>query len=395
MTLVTAAVGCFGRAPRAARCARAVLIANLAMAPASALVAKADEQLALAVRPLVESFMSARTQGTTVVVPGMSVAIGRDGVLVHAEGYGLANSHERATPRTVYAIGSITKQMTAAAVLRLMDEGALSNKSGMPLEVATPVANVLDVASAWTIEGGPPITVGNLLAMTSSLPNFTRRPPRQLDPWGAVPARLLLGTMKDYRPSGYPGSFEYSNTSYFLLSELTEAVNVGGRTRDFHQIMREEIFDPIGMADTGFDTDSDVAHPVAAPHYHRNLTFAKPDWLKGCGDVVSSVLDIFRWNKALLEGRVLSPKMQAVMFSDAARVDPWTYYGAGWFISHKDGTERYFHSGTVSGYTAFNLIIRPSPAHWTSVSLLANSDGVAGIDELANAIAQAATGPRH
>lgn len=381
-----------GRVARVNRPSRATLaiLASVALACSVCPPASADDQLASAVEPLMENFMAARTNGTAVVVPGMSLAIGRDGKLIYSAGYGFARTGEAASARTVYAVGSITKQFTAAAVLRLMERGAVSQKTGQPLAITLPVDAVLDVASGWTIEGGPPITVGHLLSMTSNLPNFTRRPPKPLDPWGAVPARRLLGTMKYYRPSGFPGSFEYSNTSYFLLSALMEAVNVNGMARDYHRILRDEIFSPLGLADTGFVTDSGVASRIAAPHYHRNLTFAKPDWLKGCGDVASSVIDIFNWDAALLDGRVLEPRMRDVMFSDAARVDPYTYYGAGWFINHRNGTDRYFHSGTVSGYTAFNLIVRTPPEHWLSVSLLANADGITAIDDLADAIAATA-----
>ena len=91
-----------------------------------------------------------------------------------------------------------------------------------------------------------------------------------------------------------------------------------------------------------------------------------------------------------MEGDALSEKMRDVMLSDAARVDVWTYYGAGWFITHKGGVDRYFHSGTVSGFTSYNLIVRPSDGHWISVSLLTNSDGVEDIDTLADQIADIA-----
>ncbi len=200
----------------------------------------------------------------------------------------------------------------------------------------------------------------------------------------------MLTGIKDYRPSGYPGSFEYSNTSYFLLSEIMEDVDIGGVSRGYHRILRDEFFSRLGLQDTGFGGDAKVAKELATPHYRRRPRFSQPDWLKGSGDVASSVVDIFKWDKALMEGHALSPQMSAVMLSDQARVDVWTYYGAGWFITHKDGVDRYFHSGTVSGYTAFNLIVRSAGGHWVSVSLLTNSDGVDDLDTLADQISDQA-----
>jgi CubicO group peptidase (beta-lactamase class C family) len=343
------------------------------------------------VEPLVRDFMAARTDGTSVIIPGLSVAIGRDGALLYAAGFGEADAHRPATAQSVYMVGSITKQFTAAAVLRLIERGAKPRQGGAVVTQETPVADVLRIADAWRIEDGPPITIAHLLSMTSSLPNFTRRPPQSLDPWGAVPAGMLLGHLKEFRPSGFPGSFEYSNTSYFLLSELIEQLAVDGVTRNYHQVLKDELFMPLGLDSTGFAGDRAVDARLAAPHYQRRPAFAQPDWLKGSGDVASSVLDILRWNTALIEGQALSAPMRDLMLSDAARVDVWTYYGAGWFIIHKDGIDRYFHSGTVPGYTSFNLIVRrASPARWVSVTVLTNSDGVTGLDELADKLAELA-----
>lgn len=343
--------------------------------------------LATGVQRLVRDFMAARTDGATVVLPAMSVAIGRDGTLLYADGFGEASPRRPATARSIYMVGSLTKQFTAAALLRLMEKGAVAERTGATLSPSTPISDVLKVADAWKIEGGPPITIGNLLSMTSNLPNFTRRPPPHLDPWGAVPARKLLGQLGEYRPSGFPGSFEYSNTSYFLLSEVIEAANVHGVSRDYRKTLKDEVFSRLNLEDTGFGSDAAIEQKLAQPHYQRQPRFAKPDWLKGSGDVASSVVDLFKWDKALMDGQALTSAARHLMFSDSARVDVWTYYGTGWFITHKGGKDRYFHSGTVSGYTSFNMILRPAPDHWISVSLLTNSDGVEGIDTLAESLA--------
>ena len=75
------------------------------------------------------------------------------------------------------------------------------------------------------------------------------------------------------------------------------------------------------------------------------------------------------------------------MFSDAARVDPLTYYGMGWFIGHDDGWDSYHHSGSVPGFTSYNAILKQRHSEkWISVTLLTNSDGVQGLDQLADDI---------
>jgi CubicO group peptidase (beta-lactamase class C family) len=126
---------------------------------------------------------------------------------------------------------------------------------------------------------------------------------------------------------------------------------------------------------------------MAEPHYHRRPAFAEPDWLIGSGDMASTASDLFRWNSALMAGAVLNPSSLSAMFSDSARVAPTIYYGMGWFIEHTDAWDLFSHSGSVPGFTAYNAIRkRPSASYWQSVTLLTNSDGAEGLDELAAAI---------
>jgi D-alanyl-D-alanine carboxypeptidase len=369
------------------RASLAFIIGVLADAMPGGNPVAAEATLSSRVAALVQNFVRTSGEAQSVPISAISVSIGRDGTLLYAGGFGSAGDDRPATEHTLYMVGSITKQFNAAAILRLIERGATIRGGNERLEKATPIADIFDGARDWQLKGGPPITIANLLSMTSNLPNYTRRPPHELDPWGAVPARRLLTGIKEYRPSDYPGSFEYSNTSYFLLSEVMEDVQVGGISRTYHEIMRDEIFSRIGLTETGFRGEVAIDEGLASPHYRRRPRFFQPDWLKGSGDVASSVVDIFKWNKALMSDKVLSRPMRDVMFSDSGRVDPWTYYGAGWFINHKDGVDRYFHSGTVSGYTSFNMIVRPSKDHWISISLLANSDGIEDIDVLADQIA--------
>lgn len=222
--------------------------------------------------------------------------------------------------------------------------------------------------------------------MTSNLPNFTRRPPAAGDPWGAIPASQLLGEVKKFAPRGWPNTFEYSNTSYFLLAEIIEAVSVPGASgpNGYKEVLKSALFAKAGMTSTGFIGD-DARGRAASPHYQRRPAFLQPDWMKGSGDVASTVLDIHAWNTALMQDRVLSPAMRRHMFSDGGRVGPSLWYGMGWFVEHKKDRDEFTHAGTVPGYTSFNAIMRRTDdGSWASVTLLANSDGIEGLDELAS-----------
>ena len=138
-----------------------------------------------------------------------------------AKGYGEAAPGVPASERTIYHVGSLAKQLTAAGVLDLIDRGA-TLRSGARLSLDAPLTQIFSGVEHWANAGERPVTVRSLLTMTSNLPNFTRRPPAATDPWGRIGAPELLSAIKSLRPWGWPDSFEYSNTSYFLLAEIME-----------------------------------------------------------------------------------------------------------------------------------------------------------------------------
>lgn len=330
---------------------------------------------------LVEAFMTQRGD-RKILPPALSVSIGRNGALLFAKGYGEARPGQKAAAGTVYRIGSITKQFTAAAILRSIGKGAQAANSIDPITLDTPAAEVLPRSPSWRIENAQPITIGNLLSMTSNLPNFTRRPPRGLDPWGTVPAPELLDALTRLNPSDRPGTFEYSNTSYFILAEILEAISLGGRKRSYADALREDVFEPFGLKNSGLPYQSPASELVAHPTYHRRPAFLERDWLKGSGDAASTVLDLFSWNCAVMHAHAANEAWAITMLADSARVDVWTYYGMGWFITHKNGADQYFHTGSVPGFTSLNLIVVDRDKSWTSVSILTNSDGVEKLEDL-------------
>jgi CubicO group peptidase (beta-lactamase class C family) len=314
-----------------------------------------------------------------------------NGEAVLAKGYGDARRGVPANATTVYHVGSLTKQFTAAAVLRLIELGSRTAQTGTPLTLDTQMRDVFDGVERWTAADEPPITVRSLLTMTSNLPNFTIHPPREVDPWGAVETPRLLAALKKLPPHGWPNTFEYSNTGYFLLARVIEASLP--RPVSARAYVRAQIIERAGLAHTGFVGDYAPGSDVALAHYQRRPAFAQPNWLDGCGDMASNVLDLFQWNKALMSGGVLTAESRGAMFSDAARVDPVMYYGMGWFVGHDGDWDSYHHSGSVPGYTSYNAIVRNRiSGSWLSVTLLTNSDGVEDLDRLADEIIDVARG---
>lgn len=337
------------------------------------------------VEAIVARFLTSREAGHKP--PALSAGVGINGELVVAKGWGEAQQGVAANGETLYQIGSLTKQFTAAGVLKMIERDAGAAMSAPPLTLDRPLRDLFDGVSSWETPGAPPITVRSLLTMTSNLPNFTSEPPPETDPWGAMPAKRLLGEVKKLAPTAWPNSFAYSNTSYFLLSEIIEmraGPTIPGVSQ-YREFLRSELFVPAGMTRSGFA--SELSTEVATPHYRRQSRFGKPDWFKGSGDVVSSVKDLFAWDKALMEQGVVSPKVRNQMFAPSAPITPSLAYGMGFYVERAPGLEIYSHSGTVPGYTAFNaIVVEKGKPGWITVTILTNSDGIEDLQKLADAL---------
>jgi len=338
-------------------------------------------------RRIVEKTLRPRGEGTPAQAPALSLAIGVQGAPVMLEGFGEAAPGVAAKADTRYRIGSVTKQFTAAAILQLVEAGAVSTFSGKALTLDIAAADLFPGVEAWTVAGQNPITLRSLLNMTSNLPNFTRRPPKGTNPWGKVEAGQLLAAIKAQSPSGWPNSFEYSNTSYFLAAEAIDSLSIPGRagTTNYREILTSTLFSRAEMVGTGFVGDSTDTADMAMPLFKRRPAFAESDWLKGSGDIVSTAPDLLKWDAALMQGKILSPGMMEEMFKEGGRIAPTTSYGMGWVIAEESGWAIYSHTGSVAGYTSCNAIARRvGGSEWISVTLLTNSDGVEGLDILAD-----------
>jgi len=312
----------------------------------------------------------------------------RDG-LIASQAYREAAPGVPASIHTVFRVGSLAKQFTAAGMLDLIARGA-TLRDGTRFSFDLALSRIFSGVEHWQGLGGDPdrqpVTLRSLLTMTSNLPNFTRRPPAAADPWGRIAAPDLLAEIKRFNPSGWPNTFEYSNTSYFLLAEAMEEAVVPGEAAPYthHTYLRDVIFRRAGLADTGFVGDEVPDHAFAVPVYRRAPVFDQPDWLKGSADVVSSVADLAAWNAAIMGGRVLPDAFRAEMLSDGARVTPDIYYGMGWFIEHHRDGDLFSHSGLVPGFTSYNAIATDSKtAGWISVTILINTDVAEGMETLA------------
>jgi D-alanyl-D-alanine carboxypeptidase len=271
-------------------------------------------------------------------IPGLSLAVIKDGQIIKVAGYGLANIPLKipATPETVYKIASVSKQFIATGIMSLVQEGRLS--------VDDPISKYLEGApAAWK-----DITVRHLLTHTSGI---VREAP------GYDPSRILSDA--DVIKAAYPvalrfapgAKWEYGNVGYFALAEIIRTV----AGRPWPDYLSEKVFQPSGM-NTTYPTNTKERVPNRAAGYADNDKLVNaPDWpaLRPSGAFLSTVLDLAKWDAVLDTDKILSESTRRQMWTPVKLNDGTTYpYGFGWELHSLTGHTLVHHSGGMPGFRA-------------------------------------------
>jgi CubicO group peptidase (beta-lactamase class C family) len=298
--------------------------------------------------------------------PGASVLAARDGRILYEKGFGLADvrSGQAITPETTFRIGSITKQFTAAALLKLQEEGRLSMRD--PLSKYFP-----------GFPRGDDVTLRHLLNHTSGIRSFTEVPGFQEKVTRPVTSEWMVEAIRSYGYDFDPGSrWQYNNSAYFLAGVIVEKAS----GKPFGAFLKENFFDPLGMTSTGV-YEKGLGLPREAVGYAYGAEGVKPapdwdmSWAGGAGNLYSTVRDLFLWNEALWSGRVLKPESMAAAWTPATLNDgrpaeaQGARYGYGWSLSAYRGLELAAHGGGLDGFNAY--LLRNPREKWT-VAVLSN-----------------------
>jgi CubicO group peptidase (beta-lactamase class C family) len=291
-------------------------------------------------------------------VPGLSVAVLRGDSIVLARGYGYANveHHVPATDSTVYEVGSVSKQFTAAAVVMLAEQGRLS--------LDDPIVRLLPEGSAvW-----PRVTIRHLLTHTSGIPQDTM-PDWRRDYTEDELVRSAAAQPLDFEPGDRES---YSSIGYALLGIIIHRVT-GVFWGDF---VRDHIFRPLGMATARLNSDADIVPNRAAGHYFVGDTLKNQEWVSPTISATAdlglsfSVRDLAQWAIGLNRGRALSRGGLEATWTPVRLNNGGTYpYGFGWNITQQRGYRRIGHSGSWLGFQA---TIQRYPDFDITVIVLAN-----------------------
>jgi D-alanyl-D-alanine carboxypeptidase len=346
--------------------------------------------LLLALLPFSLAAQSATTTADSLVrdfiargeAPAVTVAVIRGVDTVLFAGYGKADlEHDvAATSQSVFRIGSVTKQFTAAAVIQLMEQGKLRLEDSIG-------AHLGSLPTAWR-----GVTVQQLLDHTSGIPSYTDIGESWVRRWGeAMTPRQIVALVAE-RPMDFaPGTaWRYNNTGYTLLGMLIEKHTGKPWGDDFNTRFAE----PLGLDNT-LNCRSALIIPGRVRGYERfndgwmNAVYLSMTQPYSAGALCSTIGDLTRWNQALHQGRVVSPDSYRMMTTPTgvAATAPLRY-GLGLIRDTVAGHQMITHGGNINGFASANAWI---PDADLSVTILANS-GRAKVEALLRQLIRAAVG---
>ena len=282
-------------------------------------------------------------------IPGVSLAVCRDGKIVKASGYGVANVEWDipVTPETIFQSGSVGKQFTATAVMMLVEEGklGLDDKISKFIPEAPVAWNDVTVRSVLTHTSGIADYGGEEDTMGKGVINFRK------DYTEEELIRVFAKMPKDF-PTGEKWS--YSNTGYVLLGVIIHRVT-GKFYGDF---LQDRVFKPLGMTSTRIISEADIV-----PHRSSGYRLVKgelknQEWVSPTlnttadGALYTNVLDLAKWDSALYTTKLIKRSSLDAMWTPAKLTSGKTYpYGFGWDLASKQGHRAVSHDGAWQGFT--------------------------------------------
>lgn len=272
--------------------------------------------------------------------PGAAVLVMKDGKELLSKGYGLANVELNvlAQKDTIFHAASIGKQFTAAAILRLADQGKL--------EIHAPIGRyIAGVPEAWN-----QITVENLLTHTSGIQNLFNDPTFFSRKGADMSAEDQLKYAESLPLLTEPGTkFNYASVNYVILSMVISKLS-GQLYQDY---INKEFLRPLGMLHTTFDQDTKIIRGVATPYGPgpSRVVYVSPTLGIGAGSFYTTNADLAKWVSALYGGRIIDPRLVKLMTTEyKLKNGEKVHYGYGLRPHQFHGTAYIESSGDIPGF---------------------------------------------
>lgn len=274
-----------------------------------------------------------------------TVLVSEHDAVIFKKGYGYADREWNIpnTPDVKFRLGSITKQFTSMLVMQQVAKGTIQLD-----------AHLSDYLPYYRKDTGTKVTISQLLSHTSGIPSYTDDP------------KFFPDVSRDYYPVDdfvkkfcssdlqfEPGSkFHYDNSGYFILGAILEHVT----GKSYEDLLKENIFIPLGMNDSGYDHSADIvpkrasgyelqlAGVINAPYLDMALPFA-------AGSLYSTVEDLYKWDQALYTDKLVPAALKEKLFTPNLE-----HYGYGWVITQIPADEPgagelvIAHGGGINGF---------------------------------------------
>ena len=275
-------------------------------------------------------------------IPGLSLLVARDGNIVLAQGYGLANVELQVPvkPETVFQSGSVGKQFTATAVMMLVEEGKIN--------LDDPIVKYFKNApTSWR-----EVTVRELLSHTAGFTDYPENFDFRKDYTEADLLKIVEGIPLAFEPGT---KWSYSNLGYLTLGILIH--NVTGKF--YGDFLQERIFQPLGMTTTRIISEADIVPNRAAGYRLVKGELKNQEWVSPTlnttadGALYFSILDLAKWDAALYTEKLLKRSSLDQMWTVTKLKNGQPnsgQYGFGWSILDKDGHRVLDHGGAWQGF---------------------------------------------
>jgi len=303
-----------------------------------------------------------------------AVLVAENGKIVYKKGLGLANMEWNVANEadTKFRIGSVTKQFTSMLILQLVEGGKLKLDGKLS-----------DYLPDYRKDIGDKVTIHHLLTHTSGIPSYTGLPKFfedvSRDPYTVAEfVKKYTSGELEFEPGA---KFRYNNSGYFLLGAVIEKLH----GKPYEQVMKENIFDPLGMKNSGFD-HHDAILPKRASGYQKtpagytNAPYLDMSIPYAAGSLYSTVEDLYLWDQALYQDKLISAASKELMYKPF--LDDYAY---GWGITKvtlsgsKEVVNSVQHSGGING---FSTIIVRYPAQKHLIILLDNTSQGANLGRI-------------
>src|SRR5664280_577027 len=297
--------------------------------------------------------------------PGCAALVAINGQVVYKKAFGMANLELNVPmqPDMVFRIGSITKQFTVIAILQLMEQGKLSLQD----EITKFIPDYPTQAYKITIE--------HLLTHTSGIKSYTNVPGFLLYVKEDLKPGEAVDKFKNLPMEFAPGTkFSYSNSGFFLLGYIIEKIT--GKT--YQEYIQENFFKPLGMTNSLYGSDSKIIKNRAYGYKPAGDGFENADYMSmllpfSAGGRMSTVEDLYKWNRALVSYKLVKKKTLEKAFTEYKLSNgKGTSYGYGWFLRKLQGSPTIEHGGGINGYLTDEIYL---PAEDVFVAVFSNSTG--------------------